>query len=106
MNQKRKLLLGLFGLILLAGVILFFTRIADYPAAQAVLLVRTGSAVIAHVGGQQESVDTGGQATVNNRDSVTVNGVSSIMFAGAQTDLAPGTELEITRYGALGDESQ
>src|SRR5690349_3626282 len=106
MKQKRNLILGLFVLILVIGAVIFFTRIADYPAAQATLVVRSGTAVIAHPGGQQDSIDEGKQTLVNSRDTITVNGLSSLMFVGAEADLAPGSELEIMRYGAMGDESQ
>jgi FecR protein len=106
MNQKRNILFGLFVLLLIGGAVVFFTRIADYPAAQAVLLVRSGTAIVARTGGQPESIEAGTQTQLSTRDAIKVNGQASIMFAGAQTELSPGSELEIAHYGALGSESQ
>ncbi len=106
MNKKRTIILALFVLVLVVGAVIFFTRIADYPAAQVVLAVRSGTAVITRAGGQQETIQAGNQAMLNNRDAVKTSGQGSLAFAGAQADLAPGTEMEIARYGAMGGEAQ
>jgi hypothetical protein len=105
-NRNRNLLLGLFVLIVIAGGFVYFTRIADFPAAQATLVVRSGTALIVRPAGEPESIEAGKQALINNKDAITMNGQGSLAFAGAQADLAPGTEIEIAHYGALGDEAQ
>ncbi len=106
MSPKRTVLLTVFIVVLVAGAVFFFMRIADYPAAQAVLAMRSGAATIVHGDGKQESVETGRQIPISSKDVVQMDGQGTLVFVGAQTDLESGTELEITHYGALGNEAQ
>jgi hypothetical protein len=104
--NRNSLVLIVVG-ILLAGVVIYFTRIADYPATGAVLSVQTGAArIIRGANGQPEMVDSGKEATINPGDKIQMNGQGILFFSGVQADLTTGTVVDLIRYGAGGGEGQ
>jgi hypothetical protein len=107
MNRNRLFLL-LGAIFVLAACGLFFvTRVLDFPASQGVLSVRSGSAAVTHADGARQAVVAGGDdLPVRTGDTIQVDGQAALILAGAQTDLGTGTQLELTHYGASGDEAQ
>jgi ferric-dicitrate binding protein FerR (iron transport regulator) len=106
MNRKRLVLLIGAVLALAAGGLFVVIRVLDFPASQAVLSVRSGSAAVTHADGVRQPVVAGSDIPVRTGDSIQVDGQAALILAGAQTDLGTGTQLEVTHYGASGDEAQ
>lgn len=104
--NRHSLVLIVVG-ILLAGVVIYFTRIADYPPTEALLSVQAGSArIVRSTNGQPETVDAGKEATISPGDKIQMNGQGRLIFAGAQADLTGGTVVDLIRYGSGGGEGQ
>src|SRR5437868_9322137 len=101
---KRSLLFSLIALFAVMAAYVYLTRIADFPPAQALLVVRSGEATIVRATGNQQ-VRNGEQLALAAQDTIQMKGQGTLAFVGAQIDLTPGTQLEIVRYGASGSEA-
>src|SRR5436189_406631 len=102
---KRSVLFSFVALLAVIAAYVYLTQIADYPSAQAVLVVRSGEATVVRAAGTQQ-VRTGEQVALNPQDSIQMKGQGTLAFVGAQIDLTPGTQLQIVHYGASGGEAQ
>ncbi len=107
MKLKRYFLLTLLVVVLGTSALVYVTAFADYPAGQAMLLVRSGQAAVIRASSTQpETIQTGAQAVVKGGDTIQMDGEGLLAFVGAQVGLVSGTQLEIRRYGAARSEAQ
>ncbi len=107
-TRTRVLLLLVSMAVAAMGYVLYTRYNADFPTAQAILIVQSGGVHITHAAGAATDVTSADKSVlISAGDTFETNGLATLSFTDVTAiDLFPGTRLRLDQFGKSGDDLQ